>query len=244
MTPTHDPELELYYAWKKDPTPSNAYALTKAVNSYMDNIISATGGDPKNPVLKSKANMMFMSYLPKFDPNRSNLKNFIYSHMRGLNRVVGTDNNIIQIPESVVLDRIKLNAAEIDLKDSLGRTPSMNELANATGIPMKRIKKVMQSQLGLSEGKAIASAEGAFNASGNIVGHDAAKSAWDDYVYDTLPDRQKAIMERLYGMYGRKIQSPEEISKELGISRAAVSQHKKKIEQALADDAQYAIFGG
>ena len=101
--------------------------------------------------------------------------------------------------------------------------------------------------LPIAEGTINAAAEdsetGVKTVSSSIVGENRGESAWNEFVYDSLSDRQRSVMERLYGMHGYKPQSPEQVSKALKISRAAVSQHKKAIDQELNSDSRYTLFG-
>jgi DNA-directed RNA polymerase specialized sigma subunit len=78
---------------------------------------------------------------------------------------------------------------------------------------------------------------------GKQLGVDKAEEAWQEYVYDALPARSQAVMENLYGMHGLAPLKAQDIAKKLKISNAAVSQHKKKIDQMLNDDSRYNLFG-
>ena len=246
-TNKQDKELTAYTNWRNKPTPETAKELVDSVQNYITHAIAAAGGDASNPVLRAKANMMALQCLPRFNPEKSTLQNFLYANLRGLHRVIGSDNNIIQIPESVVLGRKLINEAEVELTDRLGRTPSTYEIADYTGLPIKRITKLLSVNLPIAEGTVNANEtaeEGGIKTLGSqIVGDNRGQRAWDEYVYDSLSDRQRVIMERLYGMHGHKPQNPEQISKDLKISRAAISQHKKAIDNMLNSDDRYILFG-
>lgn len=234
-------DLAAFLEWQKDPSPEASYTLIKKLEPYISHTIIAAGGDPDNPALRAKACMMALQYMKKYNPEHSTVQNYIYGQMRGLNRVIGNDNNIIQVPESVVLARKQIDEAEKELFDQLGYYPSTAQIANYTGIPVKKITKLRDVSPAVSEGT-VAALENAADTHMRMVGSTAGDDAWNEYVYDTLSDRQKAVMERLYGMHGYKPQTPEMISKDLDISRAAVSQHKKAIDKLLDDDARYGLF--
>lgn len=243
----NDDELELFTKWKEDPNPSTAQSLINSLQKYITHAIAAAGGDASNPVIRAKANMMTMQCMSRYNPKTASLQNFIYSQLRGLHRVLGTENNIIQMPESVVLGRKLINEADRELTDSLGRAPSAYEIADYTGLPIKRIKKLLEVNLPIAEGTVNAATEdgmeGTRTMSSSIIGENKSQDAWNEYVYDSLSDRQRSVMERLYGMHGYKPQSPEQVSKALKISRAAVSQHKKAIDKELNSDSRYTLFG-
>ena len=94
-----DDELELFNAWKEKPNSENAQRLINGLQRYIIHAIAAAGGDASNPVIRAKANMMALQCMPRYNPKTSTLQNFLYSQLRGLHRVLGTENNIIQIPE-------------------------------------------------------------------------------------------------------------------------------------------------
>lgn len=242
-----EPELQdVYVQWKSDwNSPENNAALLKKIQPWIDHAILAAGGSPSNQVLRAKANMMAMAYMRKYDPEASNVKNYLYGQMRGLHRVVGAEQNIIQIPERMALGQKAIAEAEKELTDELGRFPSMMEIADRTGIPLKNIQKWTSFGGPIYESSINNSDTGnSMYLHGNILGEDKAEAAWQEYVYDSLPDRQKAVMERMLGMHGQPVMTPSEIAQSLKISQAAVSQHKKKIYDQLNDDSRYDLFGG
>lgn len=239
-----EPEyLDTFDAWYHNPSAETRAAMSHVLLPVIKQAIQAGGGDPSNPVLLAKGRMMAMQALKRYDPYSAKLKNFMYSQLMGLQRVMGTANNIIQVPEGVVLDRKKLDVAEKELQDQLGRYPSTAELADYTGLSVKRITKLRQANVPMASSQ-FKSREGEVYApSAHIIGDTSRQDAWQEYVYDSVDDRKKAIMERLYGMHGLPQQTPAEIAKELGISTAAISQQRKKIDEALNSELQFNIFG-
>lgn len=239
-----EPEyLDAFGEWYRNPSPETRAAMSHALMPIIKQAIQASGGDPHNPVLLAKGRMIAIQSLKRYDPYSAKLGNFMYSQLLGLQRAMGTANNIIQVPEGVVLDRKKLDTAEKELLDQLGRYPSTTELADYTGLSLKRIEKIRKANVPLTMSQ-FKSPEGeSYNPSARILGDTSRQDAWQEYVYDSVDDRKRAIMERLYGMHGLPQQTPTEIAKELGISTAAVSQQRKKIDEALNSELQFSIFG-
>lgn len=235
---------QIYEAWSQDKyNPERNTELIHEIQPWVDHAIIAAGGSPQNKTLRAKANMMAIAYMHRYDPKTSNIKNYLYGQLMGLNRVIGNDRNIIQVPERVVIGRKAISDAENELLDELGRAPSTQEIADRTGIPIKTITKWRQASVPMTEGLLDKAMENQNYAQANIIGQDKAEDAWEEYVYDSLPARTQAIMERLYGMHGIKRKSATEIAKELKISNAAISQHKKRIDAMLNDDSRYDLFG-
>lgn len=245
MTSMLEPEYtESYNAWKLKQTPETRAALSQALLPTIKHMISATGGDPENPVMLAKSRMVAMQALKGYNPEKAKLNNYMYSHLMGLNRVIGKANNIVQVPEGAVLDKKKLDTAEKELLDSLGRYPSSTELADYTGLSIKRIAKLRETALPIAASQLIDQETGEqFNPSAKIIGDESQQLAWQEYVYDSLDDRKRAIMERLYGMHGFRQQTPKEVANALKISTAAISQQRKKIDEALNSDSQFGVFG-
>lgn len=235
---------DVYTAWSQDKyNPERNTELIHEIQPWVDHAIIAAGGNPQNKTLRAKANMMAIAYMHRYDPKTSNIKNYLYGQLMGLNRVIGNDRNIIQVPERVVIGRKAISDAENELLDELGRAPSTQEIANHTGIPVKTITKWRKAAVPITEGMLDTAMENQNYAQGSIIGQDKAEDAWEEYVYDSLPARTQAIMERLYGMHGIRRKSATEVAKELKISNAAVSQHKKRIDAMLNDDSRYNLFG-
>lgn len=216
--------------------------LMKVLNPIIQQSVIAAGGDPSNPVTMAKAKMMVLSGLKSYDPEKSTLKNFLYSHLRGLNRALGTANNIIQTPETVVLDKNKIARAELELFDKLGRFPNTDEVADYTGLSVKRITKLRKADLPISEGQVqvVLGENGAPDT--HRLGDTTADDSWMEYVYDAIDNRQKAIMENLYGMHGHDAISAQDVAKKLKITPAAVSQQRKKIDNIINSEDRNVIF--
>ena len=141
------------------------------------------------------------------------------------------------------MDKKNLERAEKDLEDSLGRVPSTTELSDYTGLSLKRIEKLRRANLPMATSQLVNSEGNPISPATRILGDTAKQDAWQEYVYDSLDDRKRAIMERLYGMHGFKQKSPAQIAKELKISTAAISQQRKKIDEALNSELQFNLFG-
>jgi len=58
-------------------------------------------------------------------------------------------------------------------------------------------------------------------------------SAWHSFVYDSLGDVDKLIMEHSFGLNGKKQLSNQQIAAKLRVSPAAISIRKNKIQQEL-----------
>lgn len=179
---------------------------------------------------------MAVEGMQRYDPTRAKLRTHLMSHLQGLQRISQQENQIISIPERVSLDSYHLNKAETDLRDSLGREPSSSELADHTGMSLKRMSYVRKAQPGLAEGSLRSTGEdgeeGAVHGPA-VMGSDN-HDAWAHYIYHDLPPVDQSILEHSIGLHGRKLLSKQELSRKLKLSPGSISQRSARI-QALLD---------
>lgn len=242
MSQLEDKYNAQYLAWQAAKTPVNRRALIHALLPVIQQSVIAAGGQPTDAALMAKAKLLALNGLDRYDPEKAALANYMYSHLRGLNRIMGSDKNIIQTPESVILDRQRMQRTENELFDELGRFPSTAEIANKSGLSLKRIAKIRRANVPVTEQQVTT----AFGESGapsvQVLGQDTQQDAWREYVYDSVSDRQKSVMERIYGMHGFEPKSANDVAKELKISPAAVSQQRKKVDELLNSELQSNLF--
>lgn len=240
-----EPELALekefrgvYDVWKNNNTPEANDLMLKAINPIIDTAVKTYAGGGHNPVIKSRAKKIVIDALPKYDPANTKLKTYIFNQLQGLKRFSMQQAQIISIPEQVQLDYVNLKKKEDELREDLGRDPSMQELSDATYLSPKRINYVRQLRLPSSEGTVLKPMVGSENTDFNdpsVInpGADRAVGAWHHFVYDSLNNTDKLIMEHSFGMLGKPVLSNQEIARKLGVSPAAISLRRNKIQQEL-----------
>lgn len=221
---------DIYSLWKADPTPDNGAAL---LNSLEPSLRSAarrhTGSD--SPVMLSKARSIIIDALPRYD-GRSSLPTFVDRQLQPLQRWAAKHRVGIKVPSPVVQQRRMLQEAESELEDMLGRSPSRAEIADHTGIPLKRIQKVLAINLP-TVGERTSTSEDGQSSSADAQGVEDDGQLWAKSVYYSLNPINQFIMEHTQGLYGARVLSNRELAKKLKISPAAVSQRKAKIQKML-----------
>lgn len=232
---------EPYTAWKISATPETNVGMLNALKPTIEGAIRTHVGEP-NPLLTSRARMMTLQGLRSYDPKRGRLQTHIYNHLLGLKRVNRQQTQILQVPERVALDRFSVHGAEEELRNSLGREPTDDELADHTGFSTKRLAHVRTYQPGVSEGR-LEDASG-----GQVFGatHSPADdhhSAWLNVIYDELDPYHKKIMELSYGVGGRPPLANHEIARRLNRSPGAISQGKARIQAMLDEESALSPFG-
>lgn len=233
-----------YTAWKKAQTPETRYALLKNVQPVLDTAIySYAGGNTSNAV-RSKAKLMALNAFDSYDPTRGNLKTHLLSQLRGLQRAAVDSQQIIKLPERVFSERNRLREAEESLEDSLGRPPSDAELANHTGLSLKRIAYVRKAHTGINTGSLQDETGEEYSPASTIPGSTSRSDAWRDMIYHDLSPVDQTIMDYTFGLRGTPIATNREIAQRVGLTEGAISQRKAKIQALLDEQYGQSIFGG
>ena len=235
-----------YDAWKAKPGPDTNAAMLKALHPTIEGAIRTHVGEP-NPLLVSRARVMALQGLGSYDPKRGRLQSHMYNHLLGLKRANRKQTTILKVPERVQLDKYHLGNAEQELRATLGREPTDDELADHTGFNPDRIAKVRSYQSGLSEGMYEDMQAAGTGFSGGAVKMPGAvpqASHWQSIVYDELDDHHKKVMEYAFGLNGRKPLQNQQIAAKLNRSPGAISQAKARIQAMLDEEHDLSPFGG
>lgn len=222
-----------FSAWKADPSPVNASALIQKTAPLIDSVVRPLGS---SPALKNRAKRIVLNAARVYNPEQASFKTHIMNHLQGLKRIGAQQDMPIQVPERLLLDRRRLNAVHMSLEDELGRLPSDMELADRSGLSLKRIAKVRRFIDPASEGfynrhdDADDAADGA-----PAIENTVPSEIFEDYVYHDLAPRDQLIFEHALGKHGREKLNSQQIAEKVGITPAAVSQRLQLIQQKLND---------
>jgi DNA-directed RNA polymerase specialized sigma subunit len=240
--PTHvtgvaDDFPDFHTQWLKNKTPETNTQLLQRVQPVIDTAVSSYGGASASPSFKSRARLMALKAMDNYDPKRGNVRTHLLSQLQSLRRLSAQEQNIISIPEQVGLDYQKLHAAETELRDSLSRDPSDEELADVTGLSVKRLRKVRAFNQPIATGSTV-NETSEENYDGDIAStipnQNRSADAWMDFVYGDLTPTDRLIMDMTLGRNGRRRATTQDIAARLNITPGAVSQRAAKI-QALID---------
>lgn len=226
-----------YNTWTNNKGPINNDNMIKRIQPIIDTALKTYVGQDVPPSVRLQAKRMALEGLNSYDPSKSQLKTHLMWHMQGLKRAANKANQILNVPERIQLDSRYINNSFNELAETLGRDPSDSELADHTGLSLKRINKVRTFKSGISEG---AANQAMFNSddesmndpSVSIPGRDTG-NAWKRFVYDSLDDRSKLIMEHTLGMHGKPIMDNASMARKLRITPARVSQIRAEIQKKM-----------
>lgn len=238
-----EPEFAPYFeAWKKEQNPRTSGALLKAISPVLDSAMRSYAGKP-SPTLRSRAKMMALDAMGKYDPRRAKLRTHLMVNLQGLRRAATQEGQIIHLPERVGLDLLRMHEAEEELRERLGRAPSDMELADYTGLSRKRIGYIRQARPGYAEGQLTAMPDKEDKVSvGPGVVSPARNNAWHEFVYHDLHPIDQVIMEHSLGLHGKPVLSKQQIAKKLRLSPSAVSQRAARIQAKLDRKEELAEF--
>lgn len=227
---------EPYEAWRRAPTPENAQVLLTALQPVTNSALRAFGGpSATSPTLKSQAKVLTLDALNSYDPDKAPLKAHMMSRLQRLRRVASQQRQVIRVPEQVAMDQMATDAAYKELEEQLGRSPSDNELADYTGLSLKRLQHIRTGVRPIAESTLMRTGTGGETGQfePNVQQLGARPDEWQELVYSDIDPINQTIMERVLGMHGRKPQKPSDVAKMLKISPAAVSHRMAVIQQKL-----------
>lgn len=231
-----------FTAWKAAPTPQTRAALLTAMAPTLDTAVNQYAGGPPSPTLRSRAKIMALQAMERFDPQRGKLHTHVLSQLQGLRRVAGGEAAGVVTPERVVLNRVALTRAEQELEDKFGRAPTTTELAGHTGLSPRRLAYIRRAHVPLNSGAVLDADGNVFNPASDLPGDNPAGTAWQEFIHRDLDPTNQLIMEHTMGMFGRRRLSTGQLAVRLGVTPGAISQRKAKIHTMLQSGDSSGLF--
>jgi DNA-directed RNA polymerase specialized sigma subunit len=234
--------MKAYDTYAKNRTPENLRAVVDEHQSFIDGVLRNTIGTP-SAVVKTRADLLAADAIKKWDPSRGvPLKNYIGQSLMPMHRIAKQVTEIIGVPEQVRREAAALARAREELREALMREPSIEELADHTGIPMKRQRRIARNPIWTkSEGSyAEALENGDDDAEDNLPGVavDPRKEV-HDYVYSDLDDVDKQIMSHRIGYRGAPVLPNHIIAAKVNLSPGAVSQRATRIQDRIEETSKW-----
>lgn len=233
-----EPALRPHFAaFKASPNPTNATKLMNAIKPTLDAGVRMYGGKVPSPMTHSRAKRIALDAFHTYEPDKGTLKTHITSHLQGLQRYAAKQTQLLHVPDRVVMDQQHLDASEQSLRDELGRDPSSAELADRTGMSIKRQAYVRKYKPGFAEGQATQG----IGDGGEDGGYDPAVQRSDplkerlEFLYPDLDPINQLLVEHTFGLHGRPVLKATQLARRLNISNGAVSQRAQRI-QSLIDE--------
>jgi DNA-directed RNA polymerase specialized sigma subunit len=221
-----------FEAWKQKPSPDRMGEFLDKAQPVVNAAIRSYGQG--NKALESRARLLIAEAAPKFDPGRGvKLRTYLMTQLQPLTRYAKEYGRSTRVPERVNVDLFSINQQHQDYFDKFGREPSDKELADITGLSMRRIAHVRKFARPEAGESTLVDDEGAIMYPGTEA-PDPDKILLE-YVHHDLDPVDQKIMEWRTGLYGKKQVSNNEMAKRLNLSPGAVSQRAAKIAARIKD---------
>jgi len=149
------------------------------------------------------------------------------NQLKKLSRISTMYGSNVRLPENKQFKLQRINNAEAELKDSLGRDPSLLELSEYTKIPLAQINQIKQHRTGEIS---------ISNLQYTPVFVDNTNDDWLHFVYHDLTDIDRLIFEHKTGFGGKKVMNNNDIASKLKLSPSTVSNRSKIIADKISDN--------
>ena len=225
--PEEEPEdLTPYELYTLNPTQSNLAAVTKQLRPTIESVL-ASMGDSGNPHLRSRANVIAAKAIKSYNPaGGASLPTWVSNQLRQLTRDVRKSNNVLSIPEGIQLDAYALYRAEHEFMDEHDREPTLDELADISHLPPKRIKQIRRKMKAVVTDGASVGEDGTELAQGSETDHSIEAM---DYVYNDSDTTDKKLMEYLLGYGGETPLDNKTIMQKLKLTPVQLTRRKARL---------------
>jgi len=221
---------QLWQHWKERPSSETLSVLLDASAPLLRRAIRTYAGSKDDPVVALEAKRLAVKAFETYDPSKGSLATHLRYQLAPLTAVVHERAQEFKVPKMLWADLQNLKTAEERLVQKLGRPPSTLELADETGLSLKRIEKIRQAvHLGVPESVLREKAPEEFAQPAREV----ESSWWFEAVYRSLDPIDQKILDWRIGAHGSEQLPVAEIAKRLHISPGAVSQRITRIVKRL-----------
>jgi RNA polymerase primary sigma factor len=251
---THEEEIDLGRRVREGDKTARAKLIEKNLRLVIPVAKKYRGmGLPFGDLIQ-EGNIGLMRAADKFDPE----KGFRFSTYatwwirQAVQRAVADKGRTIRVPVHMGEKIKKMARTYNELSAQLQREPTDEEVAEKLGWDVERVKDVksaipdatslnqpLTSNEGSSELGDFVEDERESGADGEVV-RELETRRLLEYVAQ-LPERQRRVLVRRYGLDGEKSSTLADLSEELEISRERIRQLQREAEQALRDEGEFVL---
>lgn len=221
-----------YDVWKENPTADNLYAVTKDLKPTIDSVIASMGA-AGNPQIAAKARVIAAKAVRSYDPSlQVGLPTWVSNQLRQLTRDVRKSNSVLHVPDRVFLDGYAIHKAEAEFEDENGREPTLEELADASHLSVKRIKTVRNKMRKVGTENPDVGENDSPQAAVHMPNYTQEAL---DYVYGDSDRTDKLILEYLTGYGGKGVFTPKEVMQKLKLTPVQLTRRKIRLAERIKE---------
>ena len=228
------PIAESYARWASSPTKENLKSLLDDLDPAINAEIQRFSG-PK-PLLRSRARALAIKAVRTYNPaSGAQLRSWVVTQLQPLSRY---NNSLkpVYAPEDAARKAYAVAKARESFIDEYGRDPTDDELADAVGISVKRLRKVQKMTPAVVNDPQVTGDDEDVSPDYAIYRTDPIQAA-SDMVYSGLDDRDRTIFDMRTGSHGKAMTSGQGIASLLRVSPAFVTQRANAIAGRIVDTA-------
>jgi DNA-directed RNA polymerase specialized sigma subunit len=240
---TKPPEMyPEYEAWKKKPGPATMTPLVMRLSPTIDSALRGYGLQDDS-MMRNAARIHVSEAVQSYDPKKgASLDTFVRTELQRLQRINAQRRSPIPVPEGALTDIKTIDTYEDELDHELGRPPTVFELADRSGISIKRIETLRKKYKPVvtdMSGTHSSDDDSPFLLPAQQFDRD--QFAINMAYYDADPIDKK-IMEWSLGLYGSKKLNKVQMAKKLGVSVPAISKRAQGIQGRIEEHRKYAVL--
>ena len=208
---------------------ANTVDVLASLKPTIDSAINAYAGG--NSEYRTKAKILALDAVKTYDPSKgAKLETHVFNNLKRLQRLSADRGNVIHVPEQSALDKLQVEKAASDFEIDNGSSPSLQQLSDITGMPIKKIKRLRSISGQTSSSMATGEQGNSLDAAPRT-----AINLYEDTLYQELDPTDQKIYEWLTGYNDTPMLNRNEVASKLKISLPALSQRITKIDRFFAE---------
>ncbi len=239
LLPQDDSPDGWYQLWKSTQHPDAGAGLLRAMDADIRAATRKYAGSD-DPVALAQGRQLFVGSIGRYDPAKgTSLATYTDRQLQPLIRWKARKELPVRVPTLKARQIRQILSAEDELTSELGRSPSLVELADQTGMHPKKIQALKKLKYPvLSDQWQAGKGDDEMMQLGDQAATDDNEQLWTKVVYHSLAPAEQVILQHSTGLYGAEVLSNAEIAKKLHVSPGRVSQLRTKIQSMLDDPNQ------